>query len=130
MNSTHPHIPTEFRLEFLDLTIPIHWNYHAFLMVAIWFVLVPVCILIIRFGKPKPTLTGLHRQVAIRHIEWWWFSIHKYGLIFAVGMALAGAIVAIVVSRGFSGSLHSFFGLMTVALGCLQIMGEIGRAHV
>ena len=123
MNSTHPHIPTEFRLEFLDLTIPIHWNYHAFLMVAIWFVLVPVCILIIRFGKPKPTLTGLHRQVAIRHIEWWWFSIHKYGLIFAVGMALAGAIVAIVVSRGFSGSLHSFFGLMTVALGCLQIMG-------
>ena len=27
------------------------------------------------------------------------------------------------VSGGFSGSLHSMFGLTTVALGCLQIMG-------
>jgi hypothetical protein len=123
MSVTAPHIPTEFHLDFLGLTIPIHWNYHAFLMVAIWFVLVPICIVVIRFGKPKPTLTGLHRKVSIRHAEWWWFSVHKYGLIFLIGMALAGAVVALVVSGGFSGSLHSFFGITTVALGCLQIMG-------
>jgi len=123
MNVTAPHIPTEFHLDFLGLTIPIHWNYHAFLMVAVWFVLVPICILVIRFGKPKPTLTGLHRKVSIRNAEWWWFNTHKYGLIFAISIALAGAVVAIVVSGGFSGSLHSFFGITTVALGCLQIMG-------
>ena len=93
MNVTPPHIPTEFHFDLLGVTIPIHWNYHAFLMVSVWFVLVPMCILVIRFGKPKPTLTGLHRQVAVRHIEWWWFSTHKYGLIFAIGMALAGAAI-------------------------------------
>ena len=101
----HPHIPTEAYIGFLGQTIPVHWNYHAFLMVAVWFVLVPICIIIIRFGKPKPTLTGLHRKVSIKNIEWWWFSVHKYGLMFSIG------------------SFHSFFGLTTVALGCLQIMG-------
>ena len=50
------------------MTIPIHWDYHAMLMVAVWFVLVPICIITIRFGKPKPTLTGLHRKVAVKHI--------------------------------------------------------------
>jgi hypothetical protein len=118
-----PHIPTEVYLDFLGATIPIHWGYHAILMVTVWFVLAPLCIIIIRFGKPKPTLTGLHRQVAVKHIEWWWFSVHKYGLMFSVGLALAGAIVAVTVSQGFSGSMHSFFGLATVGLGCLQIMG-------
>ena len=57
-----PHIPTEVYFDFLGMTIPIHWDYHAILMVAVWFVLVPICIITIRFGKPKPTLTGLHRE--------------------------------------------------------------------
>jgi hypothetical protein len=117
------HIPTEVHFDFLGMTIPIHWDYHAILMVAVWFVLAPICIITIRFGKPKPTLTGLHRKVAVKHIEWWWFSVHKYGLIFSIGLALAGAIVAVTVSGGFSGSFHSMFGLTTIALGCLQIMG-------
>lgn len=120
---THPHIPAEFHIGFLGTTIPVHWTYHAILMVAVWFVLVPTCILVIRFGKPKPTLTGIHVKVSIRNLEWWWFSVHKYGLIVSVGLALAGAIVAMTVSSGFSDSLHSWFGLTTVALGCLQIMG-------
>ena len=118
-----PHIPKEVYLDFLGWTIPVHWNYHAFLMVGVWFVLVPICIIVIRFGKPKPTLTGIHVKVSIRNPEWWWFSVHKYGLMFSIGLALAGAIVAVTVSGGFSGSFHSFFGLTTVTLGCLQIMG-------
>ena len=67
MSAVQPHIPTEVYLGFLGTTIPIHWSYHAILMVTVWFVLVPICILVIRFGKPKPTLTGLHRKVSIWH---------------------------------------------------------------
>ena len=62
----HPHIPAEVYLGFLGRTIPVHWTYHAILMVTVWFVLVPICILVIRFGKPKPTLTGIHGKVTIR----------------------------------------------------------------
>jgi hypothetical protein len=117
------HIPTEYHSDFLGMTFPVHWDYHAMLMVGVWFVLVPICIVTIRFGKPKPTLTGIHEKVSIWNPAWWWFSVHKYGLMVAIGLALAGAIVALTVSGGFSGSLHSFFGLTTVALGCLQIIG-------
>jgi hypothetical protein len=123
MNANQPHIPTEFYLDFLGRAIPIHWGYHALLMVGIWFVLVPICIITIRFGKPKPTLNGIRIKVSIWNAPWWWFSIHKYGLILAISLALAGAIVAVAVSGGFSGSLHSIFGIATVTLGCLQIMG-------
>jgi hypothetical protein len=117
-----PHIPTEVYLDFLGQTITIHWDYHAILMVAVWFVLVPICIITIRFGKPKPTLNGIREKVALRNLVWWWFSVHKYGLMLAVGLALAGAAMALMVSGGFSGSLHSFFGISTVALGCLQVV--------
>ena len=40
MNSVQPHIPAEVHFEFFGMTIPVHWDYHAFLMVAVWFVLV------------------------------------------------------------------------------------------
>ncbi len=116
------HIPTEVHFDFLGVTIPIHWGIHAALMVGIWFVLVPACIITIRFGKPKPTLNGIREKVSIRNKAWWWFSVHKYGLITAVGLALAGAIVALTVSGGFSGSLHSIFGISTITLGCLQVI--------
>ena len=65
MFGTATHIPTEVHFDFLGMTIPVHWDYHAILMVAVWFVLVPICIITIRFGKPKPTLTGLHAKVCI-----------------------------------------------------------------
>ena len=123
MSAAQPHIPSEVYFDWLGRTIPVRWDYHAILMVSIWFVLVPFCILVIRFGKPKPTETGLHRKVSVWHAEWWWFSIHKYGLIFAITMALAGAVVAIGVLGGYSGTLHSIFGITTIVLGCLQIMG-------
>jgi hypothetical protein len=122
MNASHSHIPTEVHLDFLGMTIPIHWDYHAILMVGIWFVLVPLCIITIRFGKPKPTLNGIREKVSIRNKVWWWFSVHKYGLMLAVGLSLAGLAVAMTASRGFSGSLHSIFGISTITLGCLQVV--------
>lgn len=122
MNPVQLHIPTEVYLDFLGRTIAVRWDYHAILMVSIWFVLVPICILVIRFGKPKPTLNGIREKVSIKNIVWWWFSVHKYGLFLAVGLSLLGLSVAMMASKGFSGSLHSLFGVTTIALGCLQVV--------
>jgi hypothetical protein len=115
-------IPTEVYLDFLGRTIEIHWDYHAIFMVSIWFVLVPLCVVTIRFGKPKPTLNGIREEVRLTNLVWWWFSVHKFGLMFAVGLSLLGMAVALTVSKGLSGSLHSIFGLTTIALGCLQVV--------
>jgi hypothetical protein len=122
MNAVQPHIPTEVYLGFLGQTVQIHWDYHAIFMVSIWFVLVPLCIVTIRFGKPKPTLNGIREEVRLSNIVWWWFSVHKFGLIIAAGLSLAGLAVALTASGGFSGSLHSFFGIATITLGCLQVV--------
>lgn len=122
MKEGQSHIPTEIYLDFLGRTIPIRWDYHAILMVGIWVLLVPLCIMTIRYGKPKPTFNGIREKVSIKNIVWWWFSVHKYGLFLAVGLSLAGVAVAMTASRGFSGSLHSIFGISTVILGCLQVV--------
>jgi hypothetical protein len=122
MNPSQSHIPAEVNFDLLGLTIPIHWDYHAILMVTIWLLLVPICIITIRFGKPKPTLNGIKEKVSIKNPIWWWFNVHKYGLMLAVGLSLAGLAVAMTVSKGFSGSLHSLFGIMTIVLGCLQVV--------
>lgn len=122
MDPTHPHIPTEVYLGFLGRTIPVHWNYHAILMVGVWFVLVPLCIVAIRFGKPKPRPHGIREHITIANVAWWWFSVHKLGLYLAIALSLAGAAVALTVSGGFSGSVHSSFGLAAVAFGCLQVV--------
>ncbi|MDA8584833.1 cytochrome b561 domain-containing protein [Rhodobacteraceae bacterium] len=122
-----PHIKEDFYIGFLDRTINIHWNYHAILMVSIWLILVPICITIIRFGKPRPTEFGLRRQVHIKHPEWWWFSAHKYGLSLAVFLTLAGVAVALTVSRGFSGSVHSILGALTAILAVVQIVAGLLR---
>ncbi len=122
-----PHIKEEVYFDFLGRTIDIHWNYHALLMVGIWLVLVPLCITIIRYGKPRPTKYGLRRQVHVKHIEWWWFSIHKYGLGAAVLLSLGGGLVALVVSQGFSGSIHAIFGTLTIVLGVIQVTAGMLR---
>jgi hypothetical protein len=122
MNQIQSHIPTEVYLEFLGRTIQIHWEYHAILMVVIWLVLVPLCIITIRFGKPKPTLNGIREEVRLTNLVWWWFSVHKFGLFLAVGLSLAGLAVAMTVSRGFSGSLHAMLGFTTIVLACLQVV--------
>lgn len=129
MDETKSHIPTEVYLKFLDQTIEIHWDYHAYLMVGIWFVLVPLCIISIRFFKPKPTFHGITTKIAITNLKWWWFSTHKYGLYVAVGLSLVGMTVALVVSQGFSGSMHAIFGILTIALGCLQVVSSWYRGR-
>jgi hypothetical protein len=127
MNEEISHIPSEIHFDFLGRTIEIHWDYHAILMVSIWFVLVPLCVIAIRYGKPKPKPDGIKFPVSISNPVWWWFSVHKYGLYTAIGLSLLGLAVAILVSRGFSGSIHSIFGLLTIALGCLQVISGMLR---
>jgi hypothetical protein len=122
MNEAQSYIPKEVYFDFLRRTIEVHWTYHAVLMTFAWLFLVPLCILIIRFGKPRPTFSGLKRKVAIYHREWWWFSAHKYGMIVAMLLSLGGGIVAIAVSRGFSGTVHSVFGILAITLGVVQIV--------
>jgi len=129
MSANYSHIPTEATLPILG-TIPIHWNYHALLMVVIWLIWVPLCITIIRYGKPKPTEKGLQRKVSLWHPEWWWFSTHKYGLYGAVILAIAGVVVALVVSGGFSGSVHSIFGMLTILMAIVQVIfGMLRGTH-
>ncbi|HSM39620.1 MAG TPA: cytochrome b561 domain-containing protein [Afifellaceae bacterium] len=127
MNEGQTHIPTEVYLDFLGRTIEIHWNYHAVLMFSIWFVMVPICIMTIRFFKPRPSEFGITTKIKLTNIRWWWFNVHKYGLFLAIGLSLAGLAVALVVSRGFSGSVHSIFGITTITLGCLQVITALFR---
>ncbi len=115
------HIPTEVYLDFLGRTIEINWNYHAILMTGVWFILVPICILSIRYFKPAPKPRGIRDQIKPTNIAWLWFFIHKYGFYLAIGLSLGGLLVAMVVSQGFSGSVHSIFGMATIVLGCLVV---------
>ena len=121
MTVPQSHFPTEVYLDFLGITIQIHWGYHAILMFVIWLILVPLSIISIRYCKPKPTPYGIRGKVRLSNIAWWWFYVHKYVLYFAIGLLLVGTAVAVAVSRGFSGSVHSLFGMAAVVLGCLQV---------
>ena len=127
-------IPTEVYLAFLDRTIEIHWDNHALLMTLAWFVVVPVAILAIRYFKPLPTTYGIERGTGRfdRRLLWW--TIHWTFLYAAIGLTLAGTVIAVVVSQGFSGSVHAVFGLAATAMGCLQIVsawlrGSHGGKH-
>lgn len=121
MNATQPHVPTEVYLDFLGRTVQIRWDYHAILMFVIWVVLVPLCIMTIRYGKPKPTPYGIREEIKLSNVAWWWFHVHKYVLYLAIALSVASAAVAMTVSGGFSGSVHSLFGTTAVVLGCLQV---------
>lgn len=121
MSANQSHIPTEVYLAFLGRTIQIQWNYHAVLMFGIWLVLVPLCIISIRYCRPKPAPYGIREEIRLSNIAWWWFSVHKFGLYLAIGLSLGGLAVALTVSRGFSGSVHSLFEIITIIFGCLQV---------
>jgi len=127
MGEAQSHIPTEVYLDFLGRTVEIHWSYHAVLMFGIWFVLVPLSIISIRYFKPKPSQRGITDKIKLTNISWWWFNVHQYVLYLAIGLSLAGLAVALTVSRGISGSVHSLFGIMTIVLGCLQVGSALLR---
>lgn len=115
-------IPVEGRIPFLDVTIPIHWENHALLMFALWFVVVPAAVMFLRFGKIAPRTWGIPRGTS----KWAWpelcWTVHKRLLYAAIILTLGGVGFAITLTRGFSGTLHSFFGLATVVLGTLQVV--------
>ncbi|MEE9190383.1 MAG: cytochrome b561 domain-containing protein [Candidatus Neomarinimicrobiota bacterium] len=127
-------IPTEVYLAFLDRTIDIHWDYHAILMMGIWFILVPIGVVAVRFLKPKPTTYGIEKGTGKLDPKLIWWTIHYFSLYAAIGLSLAGMTVAMVVSGGFSGSMHSIWGFATILFGCLQIVsawfrGSHGGKH-
>lgn len=113
-------IPREVHIGFLDATFPIHWEYHALVMVLVWMVLVPVAVLMLRYHKPRPTFKGLTRRLTRLEPTWAFFNFHKYGLYFGIGLSFLGALVAVLFSGGFSGTVHSVFGTATVILGIMQ----------
>lgn len=115
-------IPTHVHLAFLGRTIEVHWDNHALLMTTVWFVLVPLAILAVRFFKPAPTPYGIDRGTGRFDPRLLWWTIHWTVLYAAMGLSLAGAVIALVVSQGFSGSLHAVAGLATVVAGALQIV--------
>ena len=129
MNLGKVNMPTEVYIGLVDETVPMHWDNHACLMVLIWFVLVPIGVLAIRFGKPKPTERGIETKISILNPLWWWFSIHKYGLYFAMGLALIAGGLAFIVSQGFSGSLHAYFGVATIMMGVMQVVSSWFRGR-
>lgn len=105
-------------------TVAVHWSYHAVLMFVVWIVLVPVCITIMRFHKPPPSEKGIIRDVSLWHREWWFFSVHKFGLFFAMALAFGGTAVAILASGGFSGSVHAWFGILTMVMAGGQLISS------
>jgi hypothetical protein len=114
-------IPTEGRIPLFDISIPIHWENHAMLMFGVWFVLVPLAIMIVRFGKGKPRTYGIPRGTPkYRFPELCW-SFHFYALYTAIFLAVGGAAFAMLLTGGFSGTLHAWFGAGTILLGVLQI---------
>lgn len=113
-------IPTEGRIPLLEIAIPIHWDNHAILMFGIWFVLVPAAVMLLRFGKIRPRPYGIPRGTS----KWAWpelpWTVHKLSLYAAIFLAAGGAGFAMLLSGGFSGTLHAWFGLGTIGLGVLQ----------
>ena len=115
-------IPSEFTIPFTDIVVSAHWSLHAWLMFLIWFVLVPAAILSMRYLKPKPSPYG------VPNAGTYFFSrMHILGLYTAIIATLAGGLLAIVVSGGFSGSLHAYFGVGTLIFGALQIVSAWTR---
>ncbi len=113
-------IPTEGHLPFIADPIPIHWENHAVLMFGLWFVAVPALVMLLRFGKIPPSTYGIPRGTS----KWAWpelpWTLHKYLLYTVIFVAIGGAGLSILLSGGFSGTLHAWFGSATVLLGALQ----------
>ncbi|MCP4383735.1 MAG: hypothetical protein GY798_20360 [Hyphomicrobiales bacterium] len=105
-------------MPFTSIIIDAHWNYHAMLMFFIWFMLMPLAIMSMRYLKPKPG-----PDYGIPAASTYFFSrMHIWGSYTAVCLTIAGAFVAILTVGGFSRSLHSYFGIGTLVFGCLQVV--------
>lgn len=115
-----PDIPTEGHLPFLDFAIPLHWQYHAAVMFLLWFVAVPFAVMFLRFGKIPPRTYGIPRGTP----KWAWpelcWTVHKRLLYAVIGLSLGAAAFAMILTGGFSGSLHGWFGLATLVFGLAQ----------
>ena len=130
MDDLASHIPQgEVFLGFLGRSVEIHWDYHAYLMVGIWAVLVPLCITIIRFGKPRPTELGVRKRSVPGTGNGGGSPFTNTVFTLPCCCRLADCC-RVVVSQGISGSVHSILGLLTILMGCLQaISGMLRGTH-
>ena len=115
-------IPATVYVALLGRTIEIHWAYHAMLMSTVWFFLVPIAIIAIRFFKPAPTSYGIERGTGRFDRKLLWWTIHYGVLYLAIGCSLLGLAIAVYVSGGISHSAHATWGFATIAFGTLQIV--------
>jgi hypothetical protein len=120
-------IPTDGYLPFLADPIPIHWDNHAILMFGIWFLLVPAAVMLLRFGKIPPATYGIPRGTP----KWAWpelpWTLHKLSLYAAIVLAVGGAGFAMMLSGGFSGTQHAWFGTATIVPVLLQGLSALFR---
>lgn len=113
-------IPAEGRIPLTDITLALHWDSHATVMFTLWFVAVPAAVLFLRFGKIEPRTWGIPRGTP----KWSWpelcWTVHKRLLYAVIALSLGAAAVPMVLTGGFSASLHGWFGLATLGLGLGQ----------
>jgi hypothetical protein len=97
----------------LTLATPPLWIAHAVLMSVSWGILVPIAILLARFGKGVTPTSGPKA---------WWFHNHWRLQVAAVVLACAGFAIALAMTppgRHMS-SLHHILGTVVVGMGIAQ----------
>ncbi|MCC0063161.1 MAG: hypothetical protein H6895_03625 [Defluviimonas sp.] len=106
----------------------VRWSYHTALMFGIWFGHVPFARRITRFFKLGPRSFGLGRSPASGEpFEPIRAPFHDWGFSAAMTTSLEGASLALMLSGGFSGALHVWFGLGTVLSVAPQIVAPWRR---
>lgn len=113
-------IPAEGRIPLTDITVALHWDSHAALMFALWLVAVPVAVMVLRFGKIAPGPWGIPRGTSKWARPELCWTLHKRLLYAVIALSLGAAAVPMILTGGFSGSLHAWFGLATLGLGLGQ----------
>ncbi|RWB35836.1 MAG: hypothetical protein EOS50_01380 [Mesorhizobium sp.] len=109
------------------LSILPHWHLHAWLMFAIWIVLVPAVVALTRFGKPPPSAVGIPKGSPKFGRKLYWFTLHRVCLFVLTVISVVAGLMAVTASNGFSGTLHAVFGIGTLVLGALQVVGARWR---
>ena len=110
----------EGTFELFGVTLTAHWSLHAWLMVAIWIVLVPGVLVLTRFGKPPPSPEGIPKGSARFGRKLLWFTAHRAGLFLLVVASVIGGCIALL--AGGDGTLHGVFGIATIGLALVQLL--------
>ncbi|RUV63624.1 MAG: hypothetical protein EOS23_03575 [Mesorhizobium sp.] len=109
------------------VSVPPHWDLHAWLMFAIWIVFIPAVVALTRFGKPPPSVSGIPKGSPMFSRKLLWFTVHRVGLFVLIAASLVGGLIAVAAAGGVGNTLHGVFGIGTLILGVLQIVSARWR---